>query len=757
MGAALDRPYGQDGGVVQLPLALEKIVSGESPYGADYSNSVLGRQSRVSAFWSELGGNPILRHHAYLPGTHLVMLPFFLLCRSLFGSFDPRLVTLLAYGLTVLLAARFAPPGPRRLAAAALVALNPLVYWHQVFGANDLVFVALVLGAVLLAERGKSLASGAVLGLACATKQLAWPFAPFLLVYLSGAGSPRELLSRGGLTRALRPAAAAFVVFVIVVAPLALRDWSGFYGDIFVYNAGLPGADNYPIGGTPGLGFANFLIYFGAVSSLGEYFPFSILYLLLLPLGLMLLRLQLRERAADTVLLTGSAALLAAVYFSRVVHPNYLLAVAVLVPVALLRGRRPAELAVVPLLLLVLAGDIAQLEPFRATWERAEQVGLVSSLPSALAALAPRAAPGLTSDPVSLVLSATAAGAALVYLVIGLLWNGRRARMLLAVALALALVAIPTLFVVGVGQSTGLTRSQHAWVVQVPADAVRLATGRSPYSPPPEAAPVAREAWSTSFRREPARLIAPDLPREPPGAAVLALLTGVVDPRALSLIAFCALLGLVAAAVPERARALGVGVAGLSPPLAMGVVFGAPEALGLASLLGAVVAVRQRRLLAGGALAGLAAALSHGLWIVVLLVLAAAGPVRRRFGLGVAVSYLALLAPAMLLDVSSFLASLGAPSGFEPGMGLVNLALYRGLAASTPLIAGLWLWRLAAAAFLLWEARQGRYSVAALSAVGLAAVVFLSTDATEASLAPPLLLLVLASLEGTGWLASERA
>jgi hypothetical protein len=50
MGAATGRPYGQDGGVVQLPLAIDRILSGRSPYGADYSDSMLGRQARVSDF-----------------------------------------------------------------------------------------------------------------------------------------------------------------------------------------------------------------------------------------------------------------------------------------------------------------------------------------------------------------------------------------------------------------------------------------------------------------------------------------------------------------------------------------------------------------------------------------------------------------------------------------------------------------------------------------------------------------------------------
>ena len=57
--------------------------------------TILARQARVSSFWDELGGNPILRHHAYLAGNAPVMLPFHLASKAVFGFFDPRCVTLL--------------------------------------------------------------------------------------------------------------------------------------------------------------------------------------------------------------------------------------------------------------------------------------------------------------------------------------------------------------------------------------------------------------------------------------------------------------------------------------------------------------------------------------------------------------------------------------------------------------------------------------------------------------------------------------
>ena len=390
IGQAAERPYGQDGGVVQLPLAIDKILAGESPYGADYSGTILAKQARASSFWDEWGGNPILRHHAYLPGTHLLMAPFQLLSRAVLGFFDPRLVTLLFYGLAIVLAARVPREAPARLAAAGVAALNPLVYWHQVFGANDVMFVTMLLGVVLLARRERRVPAAALLGLACATKQLAWPFAPFLLLALSGARSFSELLPAAAWKRLLAPIAVLLAVFLAVVAPVAALDFRAFWGDIVVYNVGLPGGDNYPLGGTPGFGFANFLIYFGRVASLRDYFPFSVFYALLIPLGLLLVRSQLRSGRVEWALATGSAALVASLYFSRVVHPNYLIPAAILLPLAVLALRRAPDLALAPLLLLAVAVEISENALLRTTWEQAAAAELPRRLGGLWATLAPR-------------------------------------------------------------------------------------------------------------------------------------------------------------------------------------------------------------------------------------------------------------------------------------------------------------------------------------------------------------------------------
>ena len=757
MGAATGRPYGQDGGVVQLPLAIDRILAAESPYGADYSNTILAREAHVSSFWDERGGNPILHHHAYLPGTHFVMLPFLLASRAAFGGFDPRAVTLVFYALVALLAARLPASAEERLAAAGIAALNPLVYWHQIFGANDLVFVAMVLGAVLFARQGRGVASGALLGLACATKQLAWPFAPFLLVALTGART------FGGLAAAwrrfLRPLAVAGLVFLVVVLPVAALDFRAFWGDIVAYNVGLPGADNYPLGGTPGFGFANYLLYFGRVSSLRDYFPFSIFYVLLVPLGFLLLRAQLRDGRPEWALATGGTALLASLYFSRVVHPNYLVPIAVLLPLAVLARRRGADLALAPLLLLALAVEVAEGQAFRSAWEQAVAAGLPARITGLAATFLPRAGPQLTKDPLGLLFSATAAGLGLLYLVLAVCGTHSRWRTAVTGLAAIILVGVPAVLLASLSDRTGVVRAQDPAVVQARADAGRMLAGRSAYVSRAESLPRGREAVSRSFRLDPPAEVLPSSPLLPPGPAVLVGLgrpLGVRDLRPPAALALVVLAVVLAAHTEGRCRRTALAIALLAGPMALGTAFGTPHAFFLAALVAAWATSRRGASLASGLLAGTAVALDHRAALVAPFVLARVatlpGRESRRAvlrGVGGAVgAYLLLVGPIALLDPGSFVARLAERPVPGPGLGLVNLLAYRGGEASAAAFALAALAPLLAAGLVLWLLKRQGPPLALGGIASLAWLVVAPAVSPEA-VAVPVLLLGVAALEST--------
>jgi hypothetical protein len=764
MGAAADRPYGQDGGVVQLPLALDRILAGQSPYAADYSNTILARQARVSAFWDGLGGNPILRHHAYLPGTHLVMMPFHLLSKRLLGFFDPRTVTLLFFALAAILASRL-PGGPdTRLAAAGVVLLNPLVYWHQIFGANDVVFVAMLLGVVLLFRAERLLAGAALLGLACATKQLAWPFAPFLLLWTSGARELRALLAGGPWKRMAAPLAVAAAVFLAVVTPVAALDFRAFWSDIVRYNVGLPGGDNYPLGGTPGFGFANFVIYFGGVASLEDYFPFSIFYVLLVPLGVLLARAQVHTPRVEWPLVTGSTALLASLYFSRVVHPNYLVAAAILLPVAVAACGRHTAGALAPLLLFATAVEIVENGLFRAAWEQAVAAGFPARLGGLAALVAPRGGPQLTHDPLGLLFSAIAAGVGLVYLVALITDVGRRLRLLFLAIGFVAAVVVPTATLVAVAGRSDVIRAQDPTVVQALADAPRLLSFRSPLTPPPPHSPVGREAVSSSFRLEPPAEIRPDRPLLPPAISIFSAAGhafGARDPRWLAL-ASMLLLGLVVAVAAVTGGTSGplLGLVLTLPPLAVGTMLGAPWAFSVAGLAISWALLRQDRPVGAGAFAGAAAACDP-IAIFPALAIVLAGPAEvgpswdpepkvsawKRV-VPACAAYAAFVLPVALLDPFAFASRVFTPAVVGPGLGIFNLAAYRGLEGSVPVMLLAAVMPLAVTVFTVAIVRPALPAAVRSGLAALVAIV-LAPSVMPDAVALPIVLLGLAAADPT--------
>ena len=118
----------------------------------------------------------------------------------------------------------------------------------------------------------------------------------------------------------------------------------------------------------------------------------------------------MREGGPETALVTGSVALVAAVYFSRVVHPNYLIPAAVLLPVGVLARRLRADLALVPLLLFALAVEIAERQVFRRHLGPGR--GRRPAEPPRRPRRGPRPPGGLhlTQDPLGLLFSAVAGG-----------------------------------------------------------------------------------------------------------------------------------------------------------------------------------------------------------------------------------------------------------------------------------------------------------------------------------------------------------
>jgi len=747
LGLATGRPYGHDGGVVQLPLALDRLLAGQSPYGADYSGGILGWQSRSSVFWVPLGGNPIVHHHWYLPGMHLLMVPAYVLCRALLGFFDARFVTFAAYVLAIFLAARLVTDPPSRLAAAALFAVSPFVFWHQVFGTNDVLSAVPLLLAALLATGGRQGAAAAMVGLAASVKQLTWPFVPFFLLHLSGVGSFREIATGRGLARLARPAAIAGAVFAVIVAPVAALDPRAFVADIFRYQVGSPGSEQYPLGGTPGLGLANLLLYTGRVANLGDYFPFQRFYLLFLPVGLLLLRYQLRNRGLGSVFVAGSAALLTSLYLSRIVNPNYVILVALLLPLGLLMDRHlPADVAVCPLALLLLATEVSLREPFRTTWEDAQATGVPLGLP---AWLLPDPGGPRWRDPLSTGLSGALAGLALVYLLAAILGLGRRWRLGFVAAAAAAAVALPTWVVACVGAETGTRRAQDSWYVEVLRSREAPGPGRWAERPGYTPTPVL-ESWTTSWRHDPPRPLA-ERPPSPLAFGLGRVLRGVGlrDPRAFSVLGALLAAVLAVGLVRREETPLAAAAVLLVPAGAVGVPVGAGEMVVLALLFGAWWLARRSPGPAWGLLGVAGGAVPQALLLPVFWRKTGARQALRWRVAWLAGGFAVAALPLLLPFPGEFLRWASAAPSLAPGIGLSNLLYYRPVDPAEPMA----VWRFAAplalVAVAIVVARSGNATSRPLAAAGTfwVAAVFLLPSTPAHAVAIPIALLIAGALE----------
>lgn len=244
-------------GALQTQQAGDLLLHGIDPYGADYAALGLGRTP-----WAEPFANPALHHAVFWPGQFLLPIPLQAVSQTVFHWWDQRLfLWLAAVGIWVLL--RLLMPGMAGRAAAFTFFLIPGHSLVAVLGDNDLVMVAVLLGAVLAAHHRRFLLLGALLGLAVATKQHAILAAPFIVWWGVARGA--------GLPVVARSLVAGAAVLAAMLLPFVIWNPHAFVQDTIVFVTG-GGAEVYPING---FGLSAILLAVGVIHGSRDAFPFA--------------------------------------------------------------------------------------------------------------------------------------------------------------------------------------------------------------------------------------------------------------------------------------------------------------------------------------------------------------------------------------------------------------------------------------------------------------------------------------------------
>jgi len=316
--------YNHDGGIYQTTEAIEMILDGRNPYTHDYQNLYM------RAYAEQSGVIEPMFHNPYLPGSFLLPIPVYFISNAMFGMHFQRLFYLICF-IGLLLLVRTMATGEKRLAMLVAVGLNPAVGYFLHQGRNDIALAVLLLATVWCVDKRWPVLAGVFYGCACGYKQLAWFAAPFLWIYLQGMPGDRKKNS-------IKTVIAATVVFLVLMGPFVIWDAGALYDDTFAFNSG-SSEHPYKLGGTPGFGAANLVLYWGAVESRASYFPFWIPMLLAgVPLMIWLGKLQLKNNNRSMLMASITLITFVIPYFSRFFHDNYFALISILIAVSVFTG-----------------------------------------------------------------------------------------------------------------------------------------------------------------------------------------------------------------------------------------------------------------------------------------------------------------------------------------------------------------------------------------------------------------------------------
>jgi len=321
--------YSHDGGIYQTTEAIEMLLDGRNPYTNDYKNLYM------KLYADRSGISEPLFHNPYLPASFILPIPVYYISQAVFGMHFQRIFYLICF-IVLLLLLRTMARGETRLALLAAVGLNPAVGYFLHQGRNDIALAVLLIAVIWSLEKRLPLLAGVLFGTACSYKQLAWFAAPFLLIYLRNIPGNRKRNTIVAITSAV-------IVLVLFIGPFIIWDAAAFYDDTFAFNAG-SSEHPYKLGGTPGFGAANLLLYWNAVSSRAAYFPFSIPMLLIgIPLMIWLGRRQIKNNSRSVLMASIALITFVIPYFSRFFHDNYFALISICIAVSVFSLEKDQE------------------------------------------------------------------------------------------------------------------------------------------------------------------------------------------------------------------------------------------------------------------------------------------------------------------------------------------------------------------------------------------------------------------------------
>ncbi|MCK5687286.1 hypothetical protein KAJ27_24335 [bacterium] len=316
------RAYGKDkkflshdGGVIQTEIATSLMMKGNNPYGHDYFKTRMADSFHLEKLNKKgVRLDPdytALYHYPYFPGSFLLSIPFKFISDKLLKFYDQRLIYLALYIIMLISLYKisldeFKPIIP------VLFGIFPIFTGFIITGRNEIFYISLMIISIYLFYRKHYKRSFFMLALSFSVKQFAILLLPFYMIFLI----KKKVKFLPGLLIFI-------ITTVIIILPFYLWNSTAFLDDTMYHSSGISKTP-YPMGGTPGYGFSNYIMIFGNYKNRYGYFPFHYFSLATLLL-VFLAGVFSKSYGLKELLYNFSIGFLVFSFFGRMFHDNYLI------------------------------------------------------------------------------------------------------------------------------------------------------------------------------------------------------------------------------------------------------------------------------------------------------------------------------------------------------------------------------------------------------------------------------------------------
>lgn len=294
--------------ILQQEAAIRFLLHGKNPYEVTYFGTPMEQWH-----YSDTEINPALYHFVMQPFYLTSAIPFYIVSTRTIGFFDGRMPLVFFFASLLVLGFLFVKDKQKKLEFVILMAFNPATLGYLLEGRDDVYMFVFLFAALILLAKKRNIWASVFMALAFAIKQSVWPIFPFYFAYL--------YFENKNLKKTFMQIVPFAAVFLANVFPFFIWNPKAFLDSTIFFLSG-NALHSYPISG---YGFGMILNQMSIIKNVHDYFPFTIIQLVVcVPLLIGLIMWQRRNNSIIRLIVSYTIFLFVFWYFARYFNNSHL-------------------------------------------------------------------------------------------------------------------------------------------------------------------------------------------------------------------------------------------------------------------------------------------------------------------------------------------------------------------------------------------------------------------------------------------------